>query len=163
MVSLYCNLLFPWKEIIKYSEVALVSLHFNCLIGWIVICEDINLETLPILQWIFACLSKTAIKKLKQNVKFVKTFFISYLAALRPLLGHWQGGSLTHSMLIHWEPYEEVKSQSLNKGISGFRAGNLPILSVTCYPTVSLSLTVYLKQLTIVLLVSFQGIIGLFH
>ena len=27
-------------------------------------------------------------------------FFISYLDAPRPTLGHWRGGNLTHSMLI---------------------------------------------------------------
>ena len=32
--------------------------------------------------WIFACLSKMAIKTLTQNVKFAQTFFISHLAAL---------------------------------------------------------------------------------
>ena len=40
--------------------------------------------------------------------------------------------------------------------ISGIRARNFPILSVTCYPTMSFSLKVCCeKQLTIVLLVSF--------
>ena len=42
-----------------------------------------------------------AIKTIKQIVKFVHTFFfVSHLPTLRPTLGHWQGGSLTHLMLI---------------------------------------------------------------
>ena len=62
--------------------------------------KDIGLEILPILQRIFAWVLKTAIKTLMQNVKFVQTFLISHLAALRPILSHWQGDSLTYSMLI---------------------------------------------------------------
>ena len=37
--------------------------------------EGVDLALLPVLHHIFACLSKTAIKTLKQNVKFVQTFF----------------------------------------------------------------------------------------
>ena len=51
-----------------------------------------------------------------------KFSFINHLAALRPTLGHWQGGNLTYPMLItalfqaraegHWEPCNEFGSQS---------------------------------------------------
>ena len=64
---------------------------------------------------------------------------------------------------VHREPRNEVGSQSLTERISGIRTGNSVILSVMCCPTVSFSPKVYRKQLTIVLLVSFQGIAGLFH
>ena len=116
-------------------------------------CVDMGLEILPILQRMFACYSKTAITTIKQNVKFVQTFFINHLIAIRPTLGHWQGGSLTHPTLIttlfqarperHGEPCNAVRFQSLTERISRIRAGNLPILSMTCYPTVSLFLKVY--------------------
>ena len=36
--------------------------------------KDINLEMLPTIQWIFTCLSKTVIKTLKQNKKFVQNY-----------------------------------------------------------------------------------------
>ena len=38
-------------------------------------CQNIALEIMSILWQIFACLSKTVIKTLKQNVTFVQTFF----------------------------------------------------------------------------------------
>ena len=98
-------------------------------------------------------LSKTAIKTSKQKFKFVKTFFVSYLAVLKPTLCHWQGGSLTQLMIIttlfqvrpkvHREPRNEVCSQSFTERVSGIRTGNFSILNVTCYPTVSLSPKVY--------------------
>ena len=40
LVSPYCTLLFSRKEIIKFSEVALVSVHCNCLIRCIVIARE---------------------------------------------------------------------------------------------------------------------------
>ena len=56
---------------------------------------------------------------------------ISYLAAPRPTLGHWQDDKLTHSMLItacflirpkgHREPRNRVGSGSPAKGISGIQ------------------------------------------
>ena len=123
----------------------LVSVDCSCLIGCKWLREDIAFNILPILQQIFACLSKTVIKALKQQVKIVQTFFISHLATLRPTLGRWQGGSSTHPMLItalfqvrpedHREPHNEVGSQSVTERISGIYAANLPILSVTSYPT----------------------------
>ena len=85
MISPYCTLLFWRKEIAKFSEVALVS----TAVAWSVALwsrEDIGLEILPILQRMFACLLKAAIKTIKENVKFVQKFFIRHLAALRPTL-----------------------------------------------------------------------------
>ena len=100
-------------------------------------------------QWIFTCLLKMAIKTLKQNVKFLHFFHISYLTAQRPALGQWQGRSLTHLMLIttvyqvwpkvHREPHDVVASQSLVKRSNEIWAENPPILSLTCYPTEPLS------------------------
>ena len=83
----------------------------------------------------------------------------SHFATLRPSLGHWQGGSLIHSLLIktlfqvrpevHREPCKNVGSHSMTEHISGIRVGTLPILNVTCYPIVSLTTKLYQKQLTI--------------
>ena len=88
LVNPYCSLLFSRKEIIKFFSCLSIAIAWSVeLWSW----EDIGLEILLILQWIFACLSKTAIKKPKQNVKFDQAFFTSHLAALRPTLGHWQG------------------------------------------------------------------------
>ena len=80
-----------------------------------------------------------AIKQLKENVKFLQ-FYISAI---------WQGASLTRYMLIttlfqvlpegHQLLRDEVGSQNLGECISEIRAGNIPILSTTCYPTVPLS------------------------
>ena len=82
-----------------------------------------------------------------------KLFFISHIATMRPTLGHWQGCSLTYSVLIttlfqvqpegYGEPSNGAESQSLTERISGIRARNLPIPSIRCYPTVSLSLKLY--------------------
>ena len=85
--------------------------------------------------------------------KVYSNFFINHSAALRPTLGHWHGGNLSHHMLIttlfpvrpkvHWEPRIGIGFQSLTKRISVVWAGNLPILGLTYYPTVSLSPKVY--------------------
>ena len=92
------------------------------------------------LKYCLACLSKTTIKTLKQYVKFVQTFFISHLAALRPTLGHWKENSFTYPMLIktlfqvqpvgHQEPLSDVESQSLTECISGIQAEDLPITEI---------------------------------
>ena len=54
----------------------------------------------------------------------------------------------------------QAQLQSLSKRITEIWSGNLPILSVTCYPIVPLSPKMNWKQLNVVLLGSFQGIIG---
>ena len=87
------------------------------------------------------------IKKTKQNVMFVETSFIRHLAALKPILGHWKRGSLTHSMLIttlfqvlpevHRQPRNNVGSHSMTERISRIRAGNLLILNITLYHCVT--------------------------
>ena len=146
------------REIPKDTK-ALVSVHCNCQTGWVVSCEDIGLEILLILQWVFPCLSKTATTTTTtKNVKFVETFFISHLAALKPNLGYWQEGSLTHSMLIttlfqvrpkaNREPCSNVGNNSMTERISEIWAGKLLILNVTCCPTVSLTPKMYQKRLT---------------
>ena len=60
-------------------------------------------------------------------------FFNCYLAAPRPTLGHYRGGSLTHPMLItcvlhiqpkgHRQPRNEVGSLSSGKHLVGFEWG----------------------------------------
>ena len=42
-VSLCCSFLFSWKDIVMFSEVALVSVSCNCLISWIVIVQGYRL------------------------------------------------------------------------------------------------------------------------
>ena len=59
--------------------------------------------------------------------------FNCYLSAPRPTLDHYQGGSLTHPILIvcilhirpegYWEPRNEVGSLSSVKRLVGFEAG----------------------------------------
>ena len=51
----------------------------------------------------------------------------------------------------------------MTERISETWAGNLAILSITFYRIVSLSQNVCKEQLTIVFLVPFQEIMGLFH
>ena len=63
----------------------------------------------------------------------MKTFFNYNLAAQRPTLGHYQGGSLSHLMLIacvlhiqpegHWDPCNEVGSLSPVEHLVGFELG----------------------------------------
>lgn len=147
MVSPWCPFLFYKKEIFKFSEVSMVSVYCNCLIRCIVIMRGCGLKMLPTLQRIFACLPKTAIQTLKQNAKFVQYLFINHLTALRPNLGHWQGGNFTNKRLsqkyFKYHPTvtrsivscNEVGSQSLTERISRIWVRNLPVLSVTWYPT----------------------------
>ena len=77
-VSPYYTLLFSRKENIKFSEVALVAVHCNRLIWCFALREDLSLEILPALQRIFTCLWKSAIKTLKQNAKFIQTYYQVY-------------------------------------------------------------------------------------
>ena len=126
-------------------------------------------------EFLLAC-QKNDNKNIETKSKVCSSFlFIRHLAFLRPTLGYWQWRSLTQLMLIttpfqvqpesHREPRNEVGSQNLTERISGIRSGKLflPLLSVTCFPIVPLSSKVYYKQLTVVLLVSFQRIVGFFH
>ena len=88
-------------------------------------------------------LVKNCNKNTETKCKVCSNFFLSAVWTL----SHWQGDNFTHLMLItmlfhvrsggHQEPWNEVGSQSLTKGISGIWAGNLPIPSVTCNPTMS--------------------------
>ena len=66
-------------------------------------------------------------------------FYICYLAAPRPTLDHYRGGSLTHPLLIncilhiqpevHWEPCNEVSSINPVRHLVGFEPGNLQFSS----------------------------------
>ena len=96
LVSPNCTLLFSRKEIITFFEAALESVHCHCLVHCIVIARGYRpwstVNTADI------CL---LIKNANKNTKIkCKVFFISHLATLRLTLGHWQGGSFTHPMLI---------------------------------------------------------------
>ena len=124
-VSLYCTSLLQKRNYqIFWSSFVVCRLR-----------EYIDLKLLPILRQIFPALSIIQIKTLKQSVKIVQTFFITYLSAIRPTLGHWKEG-LTHPMFIkilfqlrtesHREPHKGLGTQSLTKYIIRIRAGNLP-------------------------------------
>ena len=71
-ISPYCTLLFSRKEN-KYFEVALSAVLCNGAVGCTMNAWDISIEIRPIPHWTFTCFSKTAIKTLKQGVKFVQT------------------------------------------------------------------------------------------
>ena len=71
----YCTLLFSRKEIINFSEAALVSVDFNCLIGSFVFALGYRTWNIANTTAGICLPPKTAIKTLKQNVKFVETFF----------------------------------------------------------------------------------------
>ena len=98
-------------------------------------------------------LVENSYKNIATKCKVCSNILINHLAALRPTLGLWHGGNLSHHMLIttlfqvrpkvRWDPCIEVGFQSLTKRISGIWAGYLPILSLMCYPTVPLSPKVY--------------------
>ena len=73
-ISPYCTLLFSRKENFKFLEVALSAVLCNGPVGCIMnVWENISIEILLIPHWTFTYFSKTAIKALKQGVKFVKT------------------------------------------------------------------------------------------
>ena len=70
-------------------------------------------------------------QKKYENISVYDVFFFTcYLAAPRPTLSHYRGGSLTHPMLItcilhiqpegHWQPRNKVGSLSLAKRLVGF-------------------------------------------
>ena len=143
MVKPYCTLLVFTKENISFSKVALLSAHWSCLVGSVMITRGYRpWKTANTTADFYLLVKKTIIKTLKQKLKFVQAFFLSDI---------WQGGSLTQLMLIttpfqvrpesHREPRNEVGSQNLTERISGIRAGKLilPLLSVTCSPIVPFS------------------------
>ena len=96
MVSPYFTLLFSRKEITKFSELALVSVHFNCLIGCIVIMRGYWLWNTANTTADIYLLVENRNKNTKTKFKVCSNFFISHMAALRPTLGHSQRGTLTH-------------------------------------------------------------------
>ena len=69
-ISPYCTLLFSRKENFKFLEVALSAVLCNGAVGCIMNVWGYQ-HWIP--HWTFTCFSKTAIKALKQGVKFVQT------------------------------------------------------------------------------------------
>ena len=102
--------MFSSKEIIKIFEVALVSFHCYCLIGCIMIARWYR-------HWNTANTTTNICLLVKNGNRNTKT-----------LVRH----------KIHREVRNEVRSQSPTQRIGRIPAGNLPILIVIWYPTVSL-------------------------
>ena len=92
MVKPYCTLLVFTKENISFSKVALLSVHWSCLVGSVMITRGYRpWKTANTTADFYLLVKKTIIKTLKQKLKFVQAFFLSDI---------WQGGSLTQLMLI---------------------------------------------------------------
>ena len=76
---------------------------------------------------------KLLLKSLTNFLLLLLFCFICYLAAPQPTLGHCQGGSVINPMFIttlylfrpeaHWEPRNEVGSESLAEHLVGFEPG----------------------------------------
>ena len=136
---------FPEKKITRFLKVVLVPIHCNSLIICIVIARVYHPWNTPKTSADICLLTENSNKNTEAKCKVC--------SALGLTLGHGQEGSLAHPILIttqfqvrpedYCEPLNEVGSQSLTERISGIRARIFPILSVTCYPTVSLSAKVY--------------------
>ena len=93
--------MFSIKEIRKFSEVALKSVHYNCLIRCILISRGYQPGNTASITANICLLVKNDNKNTGKKSKVCSnSFFISHLAALRSTLGHLQGGSLIHLMLI---------------------------------------------------------------
>ena len=128
----------------KLSSFLKCSWYLSIWIAWSLAlwsCEGIDLAILPLLQHIFAWLSKTAIKTLKQNVKFVQTFFYQVFGCPK-INFEPRTERQSHSPNVNqstFKYYPKVGgSQSLTERIIRIRARNFLILSVTCYHIVSL-------------------------
>ena len=140
-VSPCCTLLFSQKESIMSFKVIWIAVHYNCLIGWIMIAWGYRPGNAANTTTDICLLIENNNKNTENWKAFFKLFFISHLAAPRPTLGQWQGGSHTHLMLIttlfqvlpegHREPLNNIGPQSLAQCVSVTRAGNLLILNVT--------------------------------
>ena len=63
------------KRKYQFSEVALVTVHCNCLTSCFMIVLGSRLWNTTNTKWIFTCLWKTTIKTLKQNAKFSQTYY----------------------------------------------------------------------------------------
>ena len=124
---------------------ALLSVHCSCLIGWIVIVRGYRPWNTGNTAMYICLLVESGNTKTKTECKVGSNFFyINHLAGLRLTLGHWQGGSLTHSpthSLTH--PLTHSLTQSLTHSVTHLPThslthshGNLTILRVTCYSTV---------------------------
>ena len=149
MVKIYCSLLLSRKEVIKFSEVALVSVHRNYLIGWIVTVKGYRSWNTNNTKMDIYLLVENGTKKTKHEV--CSNFFSQPFGCTKVNFG-----SVTrrqpHSMLItvifqvwpelYRDPPNKVGSHSMTKCISA-------ILNATCYRTKSVTPKMYLKQLTI--------------
>ena len=123
--------MFSRKDIL-FSEVALVSVHCNCLIGCIMIAGGYRSWNTANTAADICLLVESSNKDTEKKCKICSYFFISHLAFVRLNLGHWKGGSLTHPMLIttlfevrpegDWEPRNEVGSQSLENASVKFHS-----------------------------------------
>ena len=72
-ISPYCTLLFSRKENFKFWKLLYQLFFAMARLATLWMCDDISIEILPIPHWTFTHFSKTAIKALKQGLKFVQT------------------------------------------------------------------------------------------
>ena len=92
------------------------------------VCTSLHVTLLSLCQ-----LNVTVIQYIVHSIWIWFNFFNCYLAAPRPTLGHYQGGSLTHLMLItsilhirpegHRGPHNVVGSLSPAECLVGFEPG----------------------------------------
>ena len=141
LVSPYWTLSFFGKKIAKFCEVALVYVRYKFLIGCIAIAREYQpWNTVNTIADI-CLLVKNGNQNTETKCKICSNFFFSHLAALKPTLGHWKGGILTHPMLIptlfqvwpedYRESRNEVRSQSTSVGFESetFRFWSVSVLS----------------------------------
>ena len=130
LVNPYFNLLFSREEKIKFSEVALIVVHWNCLIGCVMITRGYRSSNTVNTTADIYLVYKNSNKNTERKFKVSPNLFISYLATPRLTLAHWQRGSLTHPLLItmlfqvwpegHREPRNEIGSRRLAERIAEF-------------------------------------------
>ena len=135
MVSPYFTLLFSRKEITKFSELALVSVHFNCLIGCIVIMRGYWLWNTANTTADIYLLVENRNKNTKTKFKVCSNFFYQPYgcpkANFGPLTKRYPHSLFQVRPKGHRELRNEVESPTLIKRVSGIRAGHLSNLSVT--------------------------------
>ena len=139
----YCTCFLENKlsSFLKWSWYLSIWIAWSLALG---LCEGIDLAILPLLQYIFVWLLKTAIKILKQNVNFVQTFFYQVFGYPKIKFGprtqrqsyssNVNQSTFKYDPKVTWSTVTRVGP----KRIIRIRARNLSILSVTCYSIVSL-------------------------